>query len=183
MGQLGPEGYFERSDIRSQILTLRPDLVRSRLPSQSRSRKPSPGTGQEHRCLRNKRPSNPYAFIGFGAMDVTKFVCFGDLHNPKPYRFIGSRWAFISQTPVVLPRNRGGTTDNRPEPSGVCPRREIFPSYTAPSQKPCGHIGCWPGLCRTQKEHHGLDDLPSVGGPGYARQITLICCGSGRGGC
>jgi hypothetical protein len=48
----------------------------------------------------------PYEFIGFGAMDVTKpskFTWFGDLHGLKAYKFIGLRWAFISQTPVVLP--------------------------------------------------------------------------------
>ncbi len=36
-------------------------------------------------------------------MDVTKpyeFIWFGDVHGPKPYEFIGLRWAFISQTPV-----------------------------------------------------------------------------------
>ena len=50
--------------------------------------------------------TKPYKFIGFGAMDVTKpykFIWFSDIHGPKPYKFIGSRWAFISQTPVVLP--------------------------------------------------------------------------------
>jgi hypothetical protein len=38
-------------------------------------------------------------------MDVTKpykFRWFGDIHGPKRYQFIGSRWAFISQTPVRL---------------------------------------------------------------------------------
>ena len=37
-------------------------------------------------------------------MDVTKpykFIGFGDIHGPKPYEFIGLRWAFISQTPVA----------------------------------------------------------------------------------
>ncbi len=45
---------------------------------------------------------------GFGAMDVTKpheFTWFGDTHGPKPYKCIGLRWAFISQTPVVLPED------------------------------------------------------------------------------
>ncbi len=58
----------------------------------------------QYRCLRNKRPSEPYEFIGFGAMDVTKpdtFVWFGDIHGLKPYKSIRFRWAFISQTPVV----------------------------------------------------------------------------------
>ena len=44
-------------------------------------------------------------FIGFGAMDVTKphkFIHFGDIHGPELYKFIGFRWVFISQTPVVL---------------------------------------------------------------------------------
>ena len=40
-----------------------------------------------------------------GAMDVTpyKFIWCGDIYGPKPYQFIGSRWAFIPQTLVVLP--------------------------------------------------------------------------------
>ncbi len=57
----------------------------------------------QYRCLRNKRPSKPYEFIGLGAMDVTKpyrFILFGDIHGPKPYKFVGLRWAMISQTPV-----------------------------------------------------------------------------------
>jgi hypothetical protein len=36
-------------------------------------------------------------------MDVTKpykFIWFGDVHGPNPYKFIGFRWAFISQTPL-----------------------------------------------------------------------------------
>ncbi len=63
----------------------------------------------QYRCLRNKRPSKPYDFIGFGAMDVTKpyeFIWFGDIPGSKPYGFIGFRWAFISQTPVMLPDRR-----------------------------------------------------------------------------
>ena len=38
-------------------------------------------------------------------MDVTKpyeIKGFGSVHGPKPYKFIGCRWAFISQTPVVF---------------------------------------------------------------------------------
>jgi hypothetical protein len=41
---------------------------------------------------------------GFGAIDVTKpyeFMWFGDLHGSKPYKSIGFRGAFISQTPVL----------------------------------------------------------------------------------
>ncbi len=44
------------------------------------------------RCLRNKRPSEPHAFKGFGAVDVTKpgrFIWSGDFHGPKPYKFMG----------------------------------------------------------------------------------------------
>ncbi len=54
-------------------------------------------------CLRNKRPSEPYQFLRFGAMDVTqsnKFKRFGDIHGSKPYKSTGFRSAFISQTPV-----------------------------------------------------------------------------------
>ncbi len=57
-----------------------------------------------YRCLRNERPSEPYKFIGFGAMEVTKpykFIWFGDIDGTKPYEFIRFLWAFISQTPVV----------------------------------------------------------------------------------
>ncbi len=60
----------------------------------------------QYRCLRNKCQSKPYEFTGFGAMDVTKpyeFTWFSDIPGRKPYKFIGLRWAFISQTPVVLP--------------------------------------------------------------------------------
>ncbi len=71
----------------------------------------SPGVGgrplRDHRCLRNKRPSKPFEFIRFGAMDVSKpndFIGFGDIHGPKPYESIRFRWAFISQTPVVQDR-------------------------------------------------------------------------------
>ncbi len=52
-------------------------------------------------------PSTPYEFLGSGAMDVTnswKFLCFGDIHGPKPYKFTRLRWALISQTPVLLER-------------------------------------------------------------------------------
>ncbi len=46
--------------------------------------------------------ANPYEFIGFGAMDVTKpykFIRVGDIHGPEAYEFIWFRWALISQTP------------------------------------------------------------------------------------
>jgi hypothetical protein len=55
------------------------------------------------RCLRNTRSSKPFEFMGLGAIDVTKpykSIWFGDRHGPKPYEFIGFRWALISQTPV-----------------------------------------------------------------------------------
>ncbi len=44
-----------------------------------------------YRCLRDRRPSQPYEFIGFGAKDVTKpytFIWFGDIHGPKSYEFM-----------------------------------------------------------------------------------------------
>ena len=40
-------------------------------------------------------------------MDLTKpykSIWFGDIHGPKPYKFIGFRWAFTSQTPVMTPK-------------------------------------------------------------------------------
>ncbi len=42
---------------------------------------------------------------GFCAMDVTKpfgFMGFGGIHGPKPNKLKEFRWAFVSQTPVVL---------------------------------------------------------------------------------
>ena len=48
--------------------------------------------------------------MGIGAMYVTKpykFIWFGDIHGPKPYKFKELRWALISQTPVL---RTGGTT-------------------------------------------------------------------------
>ncbi len=47
---------------------------------------------------------NPVNAKGFGAMDVTKlyeFTWSGDIHGPKPYKFIGFGWALMSQTPVL----------------------------------------------------------------------------------
>jgi hypothetical protein len=52
-------------------------------------------------------------------MDVTKpskFRWFGDIHGPKPYEFIGSRWALISQTPVVLPKTSTGKAPEEEPP-------------------------------------------------------------------
>ena len=46
---------------------------------------------KHYRCLRNKRPSKPYEFISFGAMDVTKpyeFIGFGAMDVTKPYTCI-----------------------------------------------------------------------------------------------
>ncbi len=63
------------------------------------------GRGYTNPAGGDKRPSQPYEFIGLGAMDVTKpykFIWFGDIHGPEPYTFIGLRWAFISQTPVLI---------------------------------------------------------------------------------
>jgi hypothetical protein len=56
-------------------------------------------------CLRNKRPSKPYEFAGFGDVAVTKpyrFIWFGDIRDPKPYKLTGFRCPLLSQTPVVL---------------------------------------------------------------------------------
>ncbi len=46
-------------------------------------------------------------------MDFTKpyrFRWFGDTHGPKPYKVIGFRWAFKSQTPIAW------TVDDRHKP-------------------------------------------------------------------
>ena len=77
-------------------------------------------------------------------MDVTKpyeFIWFGDIHGPKPYKFIGFRWAFISQTPVVrkavAPIQQpkiGGQTCSHQQPlgsSGVQVDGHGFPVRTA----------------------------------------------------
>ncbi len=53
-------------------------------------------------------------------MDVTKpykFIWLGDIHGPKTYQFIGFRWAFISQTPVV----RAGEIYTDTGPAGFRP--------------------------------------------------------------
>jgi hypothetical protein len=54
-------------------------------------------------------------------MDVTKpykNIWFGDIHGPKPYKFIGLRWAFISQRPVWYFNQASGDLQpgSRPEP-------------------------------------------------------------------
>ena len=44
-------------------------------------------------------------------MDVTKpykLIWFGDIHGPMPYKFIGFRWAVMSQTPVSDSRRTEG---------------------------------------------------------------------------
>ncbi len=70
-----------------------------------------------YRCLRNKRPSEPYEFLflGLGAMDVTKpykCVWFGDIHGPKPYEFVGFRWPGIVQCRVARgPSNFGSIAE------------------------------------------------------------------------
>ncbi len=100
-------------------------------------------TRLSYRCLRNRRPSKPYEFIGVGEIDVTKlykFIGFGDIHGPKPYKFIGLRWAFISQTPVshslkVLDRGR-----NTPKPV-----RNRSESIRAASRAPCRIFRAWFG--------------------------------------
>ncbi len=70
---------------------------------------PGPTLSQQHyRCLRNRHPSEPYEFTGFGAMDATKphkFIWFGEIHGPKHYKLIGFRCAFISRAPVAHPPN------------------------------------------------------------------------------
>ncbi len=61
-------------------------------------------TGAPYRRLRNKLPTKPYEFFGFGARNATKpykFTWFSDIHGSKPYKCTRSRWTFISQTPVV----------------------------------------------------------------------------------
>ncbi len=52
-------------------------------------------------------------------MDVSKpykFIWFGDARGPKPHKFKGFRWAFISKTPVMfniiyLPNGNQAYTD------------------------------------------------------------------------
>ncbi len=54
---------------------------------------PDPGVGngrkilrKRYRCMRNKHPSKPYEFIGFGAMDVT-----------ESYKF---KWPSMAPNPI-----------------------------------------------------------------------------------
>jgi hypothetical protein len=42
---------------------------------------------------------DPMNFIGFS--NAIQIIWFGDIHSPRPYKFIGLRWALISQTPVA----------------------------------------------------------------------------------
>ncbi len=74
--------------------------------------KPAPeawtGNPKHYRCLRNKRPSEPYEFIGFGTIFFAKpcaCIWFGGTHGPKSYKLIGFRWALISQTLVLTNLN------------------------------------------------------------------------------
>ncbi len=66
-------------------------------------------------------------------MDLTKpykFISFGDIHGPKPYQFMGVRWAFISQTPVL---NEDSSLAAPPLVSSLFPGldwRYWDPSYT-----------------------------------------------------
>ncbi len=53
-------------------------------PAQTTPMTPISPNRAQYRCLRKKRPSKPYEFIGPGAMDVTKpyeFIGFGDIHT------------------------------------------------------------------------------------------------------
>ncbi len=54
-----------------------------------------------------QRPSEPYEFIGLGAMHVTrpyKFIWFGDISGPKPYKFIGLRRANLNEDVSTVKR-------------------------------------------------------------------------------
>ncbi len=53
-----------------------------------------------------------------------KVIWFGDIHGPKPYKFVGFRWAFISQTPVEsLPSRWSGHHCG-------CQSKALGPGYT-----------------------------------------------------
>ncbi len=52
---------------------------------------------------------HPTNLVGTGAIDVAKpykIIWFGDIHGPILYKFIGLRWAFISQTPVWVQNSK-----------------------------------------------------------------------------
>ena len=83
------------------------------------ARSTSPSTtgvcSDSNRCLRSKRPSVPYEFIGLGALDFAKpneCLGFGELVTPlapNPPIVMKFRWVFIVQAPAprAFPK-RGG---------------------------------------------------------------------------
>jgi hypothetical protein len=74
------------------------------------------------RCLRNKRPSKPYEFIGFGAMDVTKpsEILPGTLMaGPETTEILLGNWSHLQARTPAGPRlehrwSRGPTVDRKP---------------------------------------------------------------------
>ncbi len=75
---------------------------------------------KRYRCLRNKRSSEPYEFIGFGAIDVTKpydmaleLICGADLCGNRHCRaspiglkrFWGQVWPNIGRKPKIIIQN------------------------------------------------------------------------------
>ncbi len=57
------------------------------------------------RCLRNRRPSKAYAFLGVGAMDATKpykFAWLGDIRGTRPFKFIGLRWRHSGSNQLAM---------------------------------------------------------------------------------
>ena len=74
---------------------------------------------EHYRCLRNKRPSKPCEFIGFGAMDVTKpykLIRFGAIAITKPYKFIGFGAKAVGQ-PWLLRSEAGRLPEVGPLPA------------------------------------------------------------------
>ncbi len=83
--------------------------------------------------------TKPYKYIGFGDIHgpkTYKSTGFGDIHGPKPYEFIGFRWAFTSQTPVVLDFARD------PDRPRILPQRPQSGYLNSAAQSgPAKHMG------------------------------------------
>jgi hypothetical protein len=76
-------------------------------------------------------------------------IWFGDIHGPKTYRITGCRWAFLLQTPVVLPgRESGFWAGCRPDPNKEnieIGRRDDFDDFPTRLRAKSGPEARFPG--------------------------------------
>ncbi len=115
--------------------------------------------------------TKPSRFIGFGAMDVTKpcksigfeatdvtntyrFVWVCDINGPRPYEFIGFRWASCTQTPASH-SVKGKSSRSLPKHVG---RPSIVPNRIRPGRLTCRDFG--------------RDFLPPGTGPGAVAGVS-----------